>query len=94
MTAATPLSDIEIQRELGALTGWTRKGNMLMRTFTFSSFPVGIDWVRRVAEVAELRDHHPDIDIRYTKITLCLSTHSAGGITAKDFELARSIEAL
>jgi 4a-hydroxytetrahydrobiopterin dehydratase len=94
MTAATPLSDIEIQRELGALIGWTRKGNTLMRTFTFPSFPAGIEWVRRVAELAEQRDHHPDIDIRYTKITLCLSTHSAGGITAKDFELARAIDAL
>ncbi|MBC7898163.1 MAG: 4a-hydroxytetrahydrobiopterin dehydratase [Cytophagaceae bacterium] len=95
MTApATPLSDIEIQRELGALTGWTRKGNTLTRTFAFPTFPAGIEWVRRVSEVAELRDHHPDIDIRYTKITLCLSTHSAGGITAKDFELARGIEAI
>lgn len=95
MTApATPLSDIEIQRELGALTGWTRKGTVLTRTFAFPTFLAGIEWVRRVSEVAELREHHPDIDIRYTKITLCLSTHSAGGITAKDFELARGIEAL
>ncbi|MCC6317467.1 MAG: 4a-hydroxytetrahydrobiopterin dehydratase [Gemmatimonadaceae bacterium] len=95
MTApSTPLSDIEIQRELGALTGWARKGNMLTRTFAFATFPAAIEWVRRVAELAELRDHHPDIDIRYTRITLCLSTHSAGGITTKDFELARGIESL
>ena len=94
MTAPTPLSDIEIQRELGALPGWTRKGNALIKTFTFPSFPSGIEWVRRVAELAELRDHHPDLDIRYTRVMVCLSTHSAGGITTKDFELARGIEGL
>lgn len=92
--ATTPLSDIEIQRELGTLTGWSRRGNALTKQFTFPDFPAGIEWVRRVAEAAELRDHHPDIDIRYTKVTIVLSTHSAGGITHKDFELARAIESL
>lgn len=86
------LSDIEIQRELGTLAGWTRRGNTLIKTFVFTGFMDGIDWVRRVAEAAESLDHHPDLDIRYNKITVCLSTHSAGGITAKDFELARKIE--
>lgn len=90
---AVPLSDIEIQRELGALYGWTRRANTLIKTFVFTGFPEGIEWVRRVAEAAESLDHHPDLDIRYNKITVCLSTHSAGGITAKDFELARAIEA-
>ncbi|MGQ0647030.1 MAG: 4a-hydroxytetrahydrobiopterin dehydratase [Gemmatimonadaceae bacterium] len=94
MPAVTPLSDIEIQRELGALPGWTRKGNALTKVFTFQTFPAGIEWLRRVADLAELRDHHPDLDIRYTKITVSLSTHSAGGITSKDFELARGIEGL
>jgi 4a-hydroxytetrahydrobiopterin dehydratase len=87
-----PLSDIEIQRELGALSGWTRKGNVLTKTFAFTGFRDGIDWVGRVADLAETMDHHPDLDIRYNKITVCLSTHSAGGITSKDFELARAIE--
>jgi len=89
---AVPLSDIEIQRELGALSGWTRKGDTLMKTFVFPGFRDGIDWVGRVADLAETMDHHPDLDIRYNKITVCLSTHSAGGITAKDFELARAID--
>ena len=91
---ATPLSDIEIHRELGALPGWMRRGNTLVKVFVFSTFAAGIEWVRRVADLAELRDHHPDLDIRYTRITVCLSTHSAGGITTKDFDLARGIEGL
>ena len=90
----TSLSDIEIHRELGALPGWTRRGNTLVKAFVFQTFAAGIEWVRRVADLAELRDHHPDLDIRYTRITVCLSTHSAGGITTKDFDLARGIEGL
>ncbi len=96
LTTSMPatLSDIEIQRELGKLSsaGWARKGNTLVKTFAFAAFMDGIDWVRRVAVIAEGLDHHPDLDIRYNKITVCLSTHSAGGITAKDFELAQAIE--
>ncbi|MGQ0764683.1 MAG: 4a-hydroxytetrahydrobiopterin dehydratase [Gemmatimonadota bacterium] len=88
---ATALSDIEIQRELGSLAGWSRRGNALTRTFTFPTFMAGIEWMRRVAELAESMDHHPDIDIRYTKIAVTLSTHSAGGITGKDFALARAM---
>jgi 4a-hydroxytetrahydrobiopterin dehydratase len=91
---ATALSDIEIQRELGTLAGWSRRANALTKTFAFPSFMGGIEWLRRVADVAESMDHHPDLDIRYTKITVTLSTHSAGGITPKDFTLARAIEAL
>jgi 4a-hydroxytetrahydrobiopterin dehydratase len=90
----TPLSDIEIHRELAKIAGWSRKGGALHKTFTFTSFPAAIDWVRRVADLAESMDHHPDLDIRYTKVTVILSTHSAGGITAKDFQLAKAIEAV
>jgi 4a-hydroxytetrahydrobiopterin dehydratase len=89
---AAKLSDIEIQRSLGALTGWTRRGNAITRTFEFPTFPAAIAFVNRVAEVAEKTDHHPDVDIRYTKVTCSLSTHSAGGITAKDFKLAEEID--
>ena len=90
---ASRLSDIEIQRALGARAGWTRRGNALTRTLEFPTFAEGIAFVNRVAEVAEGMDHHPDIDIRYTKVTFSLSTHSAGGITSKDFALAESIDA-
>ena len=88
------LSDIEIQRSLGGLPGWARKGDTLVKSFHFATFPAGIEFIRRVATVAEKMNHHPDIDIRYTKVSFVLSTHDAGGITEKDLVLARSIEAL
>lgn len=94
MPSSLPLSDIEIQRELGALPGWARRGQSLVKTYTFAAFPAGIDWVRRAADAAESMNHHPDIDIRYTRITVTLSTHDAGGITTKDFALARALDAL
>jgi len=88
------LNDIEVQRELGTLKGWMRRGDALVKTFAFAKFLDGIAWVNKVAEAAERLDHHPDLDVRYTKITASLSTHSAGGITANDFALAREIDAL
>jgi 4a-hydroxytetrahydrobiopterin dehydratase len=88
------LSDIDIQRELGRLNGWSRRGDALVKTFQFPTFRAGIDFVNRVARAADAADHHPDIDIRYTKITCTLSTHSAGGITAKDLALAGEIDRL
>jgi 4a-hydroxytetrahydrobiopterin dehydratase len=89
---ASQLSDIEIQRALGARSGWSRRGNAITRTFEFPTFPTAIAFVNRIADVAEKMDHHPDVDIRYTKVTCSLSTHSAGGITAKDFSLAEEID--
>ena len=86
------LSDIEIQRALGARSGWTRRGNAITRTYESPTFPAAIAFVNRIADVAERMDHHPDIDIRYTKVTCTLSTHSAGGITQKDFALAEAID--
>lgn len=94
MATSPLLSDIEIQRELGTLPGWARRGASLLKTFTFPAFLAGVDWVRRVADVAESMNHHPDIDIRYTKITVTLSTHDAGGITGKDIALARALDGL
>ena len=90
----TSLSDIEIQRGLGSLPGWARKGDALVKSYHFAAFPDGIAFIARVAEVAESMNHHPDIDVRYTKVQFALSTHDAGGITAADFALARSIEDL
>ena len=92
MPPAQRLSDIDIQRELGRLSGWSRRGDALVKTFQFPTFRAGIDFVSRVADAADAADHHPDLDIRYTKITCTLSTHSAGGITAKDLALAADIE--
>lgn len=89
---ATPLSDIEIQRELGALEGWTRRGNALTKSFELPTFPAAIAFVGRIADAAEKMNHHPDIDIRYTRVACHLSTHSAGGITRRDFALAAAID--
>jgi 4a-hydroxytetrahydrobiopterin dehydratase len=89
---AERLSDIAIQRELGNLQGWSRRGDVISKTFQFRKFLTGIDFVVAVAKAAEAADHHPDIDIRYTKVTCALSTHSAGGITQKDLDLAKQIE--
>jgi 4a-hydroxytetrahydrobiopterin dehydratase len=91
---AERLSDIAIQRELGNLSGWSRRGDVITKTFQFRNFLSGIDFVTAVAKAAESADHHPDIDIRYTKVTCTLSTHSAGGITQKDLDLARQIDSV
>ncbi len=90
----TPLSDIEIQRALGALPGWSRKHETIAKSYHFATFPAGIAFIAQVATIAESMEHHPDIDIRYTKVHFALSTHDAGGITQKDFALAAAIEEL
>ena len=89
---ADRLSDIAIQRELGSLQGWSRRGDVITKTFQFRNFMTGINFVTAVAKAADAADHHPDMDIRYTKVTCTLSTHSAGGITQKDLDLAKQIE--
>jgi 4a-hydroxytetrahydrobiopterin dehydratase len=86
------LSDVEIHRALSGLTGWSRRGDALVKTFTFQRFADGIAFVNRVARIADEMNHHPDIDIRYTKVTMSLSTHDAGGVTKSDFKLAERIE--
>jgi 4a-hydroxytetrahydrobiopterin dehydratase len=90
----TKLDEGEIEYSLAQLKGWTRAANTITKTFAFKKFLDGIAWVDKVALAAEKRDHHPDLDIRYTKITATLSTHSAGGLTKLDFELARELDAL
>ena len=92
--AAPVLSDIEIQRALGKLPGWSRRAGVITKTYTMPTFPDGIAFVDRVAVAAESAAHHPDIDIRYTKVTLALSTHDSGGLTQKDIDLAFAIEVL
>jgi len=91
---ADRLSDIAIQRGLGNLPGWSRRGDVITKTYQFADFMKGIDFVVAVAKAADAADHHPDIDIRYTKITCSLSTHSEGGITEKDLAMAGAIEAI
>ena len=87
-------SDAEITSELKPLRGWSKEGKEIRKTFEFSDFIHAMGFVNSVALLAEKANHHPDIDIRWGKITLSLSTHSEGGLTEKDFALARAIERL
>jgi 4a-hydroxytetrahydrobiopterin dehydratase len=82
------LPDAEITGRLARLPGWERRGGEIRRVFSFADFEEAMVFVNRVAELAEAMNHHPDIDIRYSKVTLTLSTHDAGGLTARDFDLA------
>ena len=86
------LPDLDVQRSLGKLPGWSRRGTALTKTYKFATFKAGIEFVNRAAAVADRMDHHPDIDIRYTKIICTLSTHDAGGITQKDLKLAGELD--
>ncbi|MGA2382368.1 MAG: 4a-hydroxytetrahydrobiopterin dehydratase [Gemmatimonadales bacterium] len=86
------LTDTEIAQRLKALPTWAREGNAIRRSFSFGKFADGIRFVDRVAMAADAMGHHPDIDIRHTTITMTLSTHSAGGLTARDFDLAAKID--
>jgi 4a-hydroxytetrahydrobiopterin dehydratase len=88
------LSDIEIQRALGTLAGWTRKDNEITRTFVFDGFPAAIAFAQSLVPIAEAMNHHPDLDIRYDRVIVRLSTHYKGGITEKDISQARQIETL
>jgi 4a-hydroxytetrahydrobiopterin dehydratase len=87
------LGDSEIEAALATLS-WEREGESLVKRVRRAKFRDALAFVNRVGELAEQRDHHPDIDIRWNRVILRLSTHSAGGITAMDLELARAIDEL
>jgi 4a-hydroxytetrahydrobiopterin dehydratase len=86
------MSDSEIRDAIQDLPGWVHQDGKLIRTFTHSSFPEAIVFVNAVAHIAELANHHPDIDVRYSNITLALVTHDEGGITHKDVAVAKQVE--
>lgn len=88
------LTEAEITEVLTELSDWTRSGDTITRTIAAETFPAGIEFVRRVAEVAENANHHPDIDIRWRRVRFTLSTHDSGGLTALDVSLAREIDRL
>ena len=88
------LSDTEVKNRLAALPGWEMKGKAIEKKYTLSSFLPAIQFVQKVAELAEAEQHHPDITINYNAVTLNLSTHSQGGVTEKDLELAAKIDTL
>jgi 4a-hydroxytetrahydrobiopterin dehydratase len=88
------LTDEQVDAALSDLNDWKRAEGALRRSIKFPSFLAGIDAVRRVAEHAEAKDHHPDIDIRWRTVTFALVTHSEGGITENDLAMARDIDGI
>ena len=82
----TLLSNAEIDTQLKTLEGWTREGDAIRKQYTFGDFLEAIKFVNCLAPKAQAADHHPDILINYKRVTLTYSTHSEGGLTAKDFE--------
>ncbi len=89
---AEKLNDESIEGWLEERDGWTRKGDRLVKEFGFETFRNAVVFVNRVATLADEAGHHPDIDLRYDKVRLGLSTHDAGGITEKDLELAEKVD--
>jgi 4a-hydroxytetrahydrobiopterin dehydratase len=87
-----PLPDDAIRKGLESLPGWERRDNEIEKLFELPSFADAIAFVTRVGFLAEKADHHPDLDVRWRKVRVALSTHSEGGITDKDFALAGEIE--
>jgi 4a-hydroxytetrahydrobiopterin dehydratase len=88
------LTKTEAQERLKTLTGWTLEGDAIRRQFTFAGFPEAVAFVDRLALKAQAADHHPDILINYKRVTLTYSTHSEGGLTAKDFDGAAMADTL
>ena len=88
------LSAEETSLKLKELEGWELKDNSIVKTFEFEDFMESVDCVNKIAPLAEGMSHHPDIEIKYNKVTIALSTHDEGGVTEKDFELASKIENL
>jgi 4a-hydroxytetrahydrobiopterin dehydratase len=88
------LTASQIKTALASVPGWKKKGAAITRTYQFKDFPAAIKFVNTLAKPAEKAWHHPDIDIRWNKVTLTLSTHDAGGLTGKDFSLAKQFDRL
>ncbi len=86
------LSKVEIQEKLKAMPHWSHVGKSILKKFTFKSFMPAIAFVNKIADAAEKAGHHPDITINYSVVGISLSTHSEGGITQKDFDLAKHID--
>ena len=88
------LADHEIDRRLAVLSEWMRQGDVITRTFRFAGFPEATAFVQQLVEPAEGINHHPDVDVRYDRVIITLSTHESGGLTENDFALAEQIDRL
>jgi 4a-hydroxytetrahydrobiopterin dehydratase len=91
--ARTRLSPEEARARLAGVPGWELQGDTIRRKYAFKDFKESIAFVIKVALLAERADHHPDILVEYSKVTLTLSTHDAGGLSDADFALARAVDA-
>ena len=89
-----PLSQAEIDRELQTVPQWQQSKQTIVRTFEFKDFARAIAFVDKLVEPAEAAGHHPDLSISYNEVTVSLTSHDAGGLTSKDFELAQTISDL
>ena len=85
------LTDNEVKQSLGKLTGWQQSGKAIQRAFEFRDFKAAMQFVNKVADAAEQAQHHPDIDIRYNKVTMALVSHESGGVTERDMGMAEKI---
>jgi 4a-hydroxytetrahydrobiopterin dehydratase len=90
----TTLSDDEVRAGLVELDGWELDGDRITRVYRLGGFPQAVAFVVRVSYLAEAADHHPDLDIRYNRVRVSLSTHSEGGVTGKDLDLARNVHSV
>jgi 4a-hydroxytetrahydrobiopterin dehydratase len=88
------LSDAEIDERLSAMNGWERSGEAIVKQFDNGDFKGSVDFVNRLTPEAEEMNHHPDLEISWSTVTVTITTHSQGGLTENDFELARRIDAL
>ena len=88
------LSDTEIDERLASIEGWERSGDAIVKRFDNGDFKGSVDFVNRLTPEAEEMNHHPDLEISWKTVTVTISTHSEGGLTDNDFELARRIDAL
>jgi 4a-hydroxytetrahydrobiopterin dehydratase len=88
------LSDDQIQERLQGLEGWERDGESIRKQFKLDDFTGSVDFVNRLTPVAEDMNHHPDLEISWNTVTVSISTHSEGGLTENDFELAGKIDSL
>jgi 4a-hydroxytetrahydrobiopterin dehydratase len=88
------LSDSEVQERLSGLSGWERAGEAIEKSFKRGDFVGSVEFVSKLVEPAEGMNHHPDLSISWDTVTVTISTHSEGGLTANDFELAAKIDAL
>jgi 4a-hydroxytetrahydrobiopterin dehydratase len=88
------LSDEEIDEKLDQLGGWERSGEAIVKEFDNGDFKGSVEFVNRLMPEAEDMNHHPDLEISWKTVTVTITTHSEGGLTENDFELARRIDAL